>query len=80
MNAKETKKRREHVRKAIAHFDLYVSEYDEQTNYEDYSDVTIVKDMVYGLGLALWGEAEHQGASGYERTVARVIDILERTK
>lgn len=75
MNAKETKKRREHVRKAIAHFEHYVSEYDEQRHYEDYSDVTIVRDMVYGLGLALWG---HEGPDGNGLTVAKVRDILWR--
>jgi hypothetical protein len=78
MNAKETKKRRQHVREAIAHFEFYVSEYDEQAHYEDYSDVTIVRDMIYGLGIALWGEAEHKGPRGYERTVARIRDILDR--
>jgi len=76
MNARETKKRREHVRKAIAHLAYYTSEYNEQSGYEDYQDVTIVKDMVYGIGLALWG---HEGASGYDLTAAKIKDILDRT-
>jgi len=76
MGTEDQKKRRLHVKQAIAAFSEYVRTYSDQEFYEEYPDVTIVKDMVYGLGMALWGKEEHRGPSGYERTVDKINEIL----
>lgn len=67
--------RHDKVKAAISDFIEYVDTYPEQSGYTSYSDKTIVRDMVYGLGLALWGE-DAKGPSGYERTVSRVKELL----
>ena len=74
----ETSQRRQQVEDAIQYLQNYMNTYTDQVYYRDYSDETIVKDVLYGLGIALWGQAEHRGPSGFDRTVARIQEILAK--
>jgi len=47
-----TKKQRRMV-KILDQMKNYVNTYDSQTGWEDYSDETFIKDMLYGVGLAV---------------------------
>ena len=74
----ETNRRRQHVEHAVRYLQHYMSTYTEQMYYRDYSDETIINDVLYGLGVALWGEDEHRGPSGFDRTVAKLREHLEK--
>lgn len=78
MSKSKIERRRQQVRHAIAYLQNYWETYSEQMHYSDYSDDTIIDDALYGLGVALWGEDEHRGPSGYERTIAKLREHLDR--
>lgn len=54
MNVQARKKR---VREAVSYLQNYIGTYHNQEFYEDYSDETIINDVLYGLGVALYGES-----------------------
>jgi hypothetical protein len=54
------------VRKAIAYLKNYMDTYDQQVGYLDYSDDTIIRDVLYGLGVALGGN-KHRFFDGFAR-------------
>lgn len=49
---------------AVAYMTGYMSNYAKQIDYENYSDETLIDDVLYGLGVAL--SEEHRFASGFE--------------
>lgn len=54
------------VQRAIACLKNYMDTYDRQVGYLDYSDDTIINDVLYGLGVALGGK-KHMFADGFAR-------------
>jgi hypothetical protein len=58
-------KARKRMAGIVASLQAYVGSYDKQSGYTDYTDKTLIDDMLYGLGLAMDPKA-HNGADGYE--------------
>jgi hypothetical protein len=48
-------KRQRRMQKAIAYMQAYMAEYHKQAACLDYSDATLIDDVLYGLGVALHG-------------------------
>lgn len=65
MNKKDTERRRRLMRARVAAFQHYVTTYSWQPEYEDYSDDTYLKDMLYGIGLSMDG-VHYSDASGFD--------------
>lgn len=61
----DAKARKRRVRSAVAYLQKYIAGYDRQMHYQDYSDETIINDVLYGLGLALHQERA-EFAGGYD--------------
>jgi len=58
----------------IEKFKEYVNTYDPHKHGLG-SDVTIIKDMVYGLGIAL-DEKKYSMADGFRRFIKHLVDII----
>ena len=65
------------MRKAIQYLMDHMNTYDLQGGCLDYSDETLIDDVLYGLGVALGGK-EHQYAQGFEVWKAKLRKHLER--
>jgi hypothetical protein len=63
------------VKKSIEYLKRYVDTYDKQPRYLDYTDETIINDVLYGLGVAIGGR-EYQYANGFEKFKKRLRDHL----
>lgn len=63
------------VRKAIVYLKDYMNTYDRQVGYLDYSDDTIINDVLYGLGVALGGK-KYEYADGFARWKAVLREKL----
>lgn len=61
----ETEARRQRMRNIVAKLTDYMVTYSAQPGYEDYSDKTLIDDVLYGLGIALEPE-KHHAAQGYD--------------
>ena len=46
-------KKQKRVERVVKRLQEYMNTYNEQVGYLDYSDETIIKDVLYGLGIAL---------------------------
>ena len=59
--------KRKRVRNAVEYLKDYIGTYDElQPGYEDFSDETIINDLLYGLGVALQPD-EYRFAGGFDK-------------
>lgn len=74
---RERAEHRRRIRKAVDYLQTYMETYTAQSHYEDYSESIVIDDVLYGLGVALWGD-EHTYASGFDRTIAKLREHLER--
>jgi hypothetical protein len=63
------------MEKAIAEFQKYVATYTDQPGYRDYADITVIRDMVYGLGIA-FDKERFYGPDGFERIKKIFVDVL----
>lgn len=54
----------------------YMETYDQQHGYENYTDRTLINDVLYGLGVAL-NPNEHQFANGFDKWKMELIDFLK---
>ena len=57
---------RERMRLMVEYLQAYMSTYDQQYNYQGYTDKTFIDDVLYGLGVAIDPRA-HQFANGFDR-------------
>lgn len=67
--------RKELVREGIASFKKYVDTYDKQFKYDEYSDETIINDMLYGLGICI-NKEEYKFSDGFDKFKRRLIEHL----
>ena len=67
---KLTKKQRR-MKKAVEYLQEYMGTYDLQMGYLDYSDETLIDDVLYGLGVSLSPD-KHQFANGYDKFKERL--------
>jgi hypothetical protein len=64
---------------AIDYLKNYITAYDKQAQWEEYSERTILDDMLYGLGVALRGDNQETGAGwapGYIRWKKLLVSTL----
>lgn len=75
--------RRRRVKKAIEYLKHYMDTYDSQYGYLDYTDETIIDDVLYGLGVAIGGH-KYKFASGFasfkKRLAAHISDKSKAAK
>lgn len=71
-----TKDRLAKVKKIISTFQKYVANYDGQMGYTDYTDETIINDIVYGLGTA-FDNRKYTHLSGFVNFKKIVIRHLQ---
>lgn len=64
-----TKKQRR-VRRIVRELQKYMNTYDKQASYLDYTDETIINDVLYGLGIAL--DKKNRFADGFNRFKGRL--------
>ena len=57
--------KQERVAAAVKYLKKYMKTYDKQYGYLDYSDKTIIDDILYGLGAAL--DDKYKMANGFEK-------------
>ncbi len=69
-----SKKSRMKIRNATKSMQAYVGTYHKQLMYEEYSEETFIKDMIYGIAIAL-DEKKYQYANVYDKFIARIIDM-----
>lgn len=58
------KQQRDHIEEVISYLQQYIDTYSEQEHYTSYSERIVIDDMLYGLGVALYGE-KAKFANGY---------------
>lgn len=58
--------RQQKVEAGIAMLTKFMVTYDKQSGYLDYTDDTIINDILYGLGVAI-NEEEYSFASGFDK-------------
>jgi hypothetical protein len=63
------------VRDAIEYLRTYLDTYPSQSGYENYRDETIIDDLLYGIGVALWN---NKFANGFRETQARLREHLNK--
>lgn len=73
--AVSTVEQRQRVRRIVKSLQHYMNTYDQQAEYEHYSDVTIINDVLYGLGIALEPE-KYYAASGFAWFKERLKELL----
>lgn len=59
-------KKQKRMKEAVKYLKEYMESYDKQRHYLDFEDVTLIDDVLYGLGVALGGE-KYKFASGYAK-------------
>lgn len=67
--------RQKKVDAAIKYLVNYMTTYDKQMGYLDYTDETIIEDVLYGLGVALDGE-KYKWANGFAKFKERLANHL----
>jgi len=60
----------------VAKLQHYVETYDKQEGFEDYTDETLIDDVIYGLGAALG--KEYQFADGFRKFEARLVKHIKQ--
>jgi len=69
--------RQKRNKEVIEYLQNYINSYPEQSCYLDYIDQTIIDDMLYGLGVALYGD-ECKFANGYDKFKQILMNHLTR--
>jgi hypothetical protein len=63
------------MKSAVAYLQDYMNTYTNQTGYQDYSEETLINDVLYGLGVAIGGK-ENMYGNGYVKFKDRLRDII----
>lgn len=63
----------------VAYLKRYIETYDKQYHYENYTDTTLIDDILYGLGVAL-NPDEHSFADGFYTWKKKLYTHLEKDK
>lgn len=58
--------KQERMKRAVLYLTDYMATYDKQPGYENYSDETLIADVLYGLGVALEGE-KYKFGDGFDK-------------
>lgn len=59
-------KSQKRVKRIVESMKEFINTYENQSDYLDYSDTTLLDDFLYGIGTAFRPEA-HRFAQGYQR-------------
>lgn len=59
------------MKDVVASLQKYVSTYDQQHGYENYSDETFIEDILYGIGKAL--DEKFEMAPGFQKFKEEVL-------
>lgn len=70
-------KAKKRMRAAVASLQEYMRTYDQQAQYETYSDSIFIQDVIYGLGIALDAE-KYSHADGFCEFKKFLRDFLEK--
>jgi len=65
------------MRLMVQYLKRYMETYDSQHGYENYTDTTLINDMLYGLGVAINPE-KHQFANGFDLWKKELKSFIEK--
>lgn len=60
------------IEKAIGFMEQYINTYRNQPYYKKYTEATFIKDMLYGIGVAL--SEEYEFAQGFGQFKCKLLD------
>lgn len=63
------------MERAVKYLQDYMATYDKQEGWRSQSDATLIDDVLYGLGVALYGQ-ECEYAPGYEKFQDKLREFL----
>ncbi len=66
------------MRLMVEYLQRYMTTYDQQVGYENYTDHTFIEDVLYGLGVAL-NPKEHQFADGFDVWKKKLFEHINST-
>lgn len=72
-------KRQEKVKSGIEGLKRYINTYDRQVGYLDYTDRTIIEDILYGLGLVI-DKDKYCYALGFDKFKEKLREHLREEK
>ena len=76
---KKLNKKQQRVKEIIEKLQHYMATYSDQRGYLDYSDETIIDDVLYGLGIAL-DEKAHSFFDGYNVFKDKLIKHINKSR
>lgn len=76
MKNKEITPAQRRMQDAVAYLKDYMGTYDKQYGYLDYSDDTLINDVLYGLGVAL--DPRNKFADGFAAFKKVLLDRLRK--
>lgn len=62
----ESKKKLYRMREIVSRLQKYIATYSDQPDYDQYSDTTLIRDMLYGIGVSI-DPNEYRCADGFEK-------------
>jgi hypothetical protein len=65
MKTKRLTKDQTHIKDMVKFLQTYINSYDKQQGFLNYSESTVIKDILYGLGLAV-DYRKYSCVSGFE--------------
>lgn len=71
-----TAKQRRRMKKAVEHLQKYMMTYSNQAGYLNYSDETLIDDVLYGLGVAL--NERYRYRDGFDLFRQRLFEHIKR--
>jgi hypothetical protein len=65
------------MKAGVEYLQKYMATYDKQPGYLDYSDDMLIKDVLYGLGVAV-DDRKYSFANGFDAFKDFLMDMLRR--
>ncbi|NDB66219.1 MAG: hypothetical protein EB168_11235 [Euryarchaeota archaeon] len=75
MNKSNPQYSQKRMKLMVKYLKRYIKTYDKQFGYENYTDKTLILDILYGLGVAI-DPIEHRHAGGFDKWKEKLIKFL----
>jgi hypothetical protein len=78
LDVNDPKYHQKRMKLMVKYLQRYMKTYDDQVGYENYTDFTLIEDVLYGLGVAL-NPKEHQFSTGFDVWKMKLIEHIQHT-
>lgn len=75
LNKTDSDYRQNRMKLMVKYLSRYMETYDKQVGYQNYSDQTLVEDVLYGLGVVL-NPHQHKYADGFTKWRNKLKNFL----